>query len=180
MPRAGIWGAFLAGAVLVIGLTTATATLPSSSVALAWDRSPDSSVTSYRVYFGVASGKYTNSFVVGNVTSNTVSGLSGGLTYFFAVCACDALGLESKFSNEVAYTVPRSLPSVQVGLNPAKQAVLSLAGSSGAVYDILASTNLSVWTVIGTVTVGANGSQSFIDTNASNYPRRFYRVRPKP
>ncbi len=180
MAQAGTWGAFLAGAVLIIGVTPANAILPSSSVALAWERSPDSGVTSYRVYFGVASGKYTNSFVVGNVTSNTVSGLSGGLTYFFAVCACDALGLESKFSNEVAYTVPRVLPSVQVGLNPAKQAVLSLAGPSGAVYDILASTNLSVWNVIGTVTLDASGSKSFIDPNAPHYPRRFYRTRPKP
>jgi len=37
-----------------------------------------------------------------------------------------------------------------------------------------------VWTVIGTVTVGAGGSLNFADTNAANFPQRFYRTQAIP
>ena len=101
---------------------------PGSRVTLAWDRSPDSSVTGYRVYYGGVSGNYTNSLAVGNATTATIPGLASGVTYFFAVSASATNGLESILSNEIAYTVPKALPTVRIGVTPEKQVVLTVSG----------------------------------------------------
>jgi hypothetical protein len=153
-------------------------TLPGYSVDLAWDRSPSPEVTGYRVYYGVASGNYTNSVVVGNVTTNTVPALSRGVTYFFAVTSYDANGRESTFSNEINL-VP-GLPTVRIHVTATGQAVLNVNGLIGQNYDILATQTFTGWTVIGTVKLGASGSVDFIDTNAPSFPRRFYRTRQTP
>ena len=73
---------------------------------LTWGPSSDSAVAGYRVYEGVASGVYADMMDVGNVTSVTISNLSRGVTYFFAVTAYDTNGIESDFSYEVSYAVP--------------------------------------------------------------------------
>jgi hypothetical protein len=173
------------GGILLLVLLTGPALAfgavpPGNSVALGWDRSPDSSVTGYRVYYGTASGNYTNSLAVGNVTTSTIPGLASGVTYFFAVSAYAANGLESILSNEIAYTVPGTLPTVRIGVTPTKQVMLTVTGLTGYTYDILASTNLTAWTVIGTVTLGASGSLTFTDTNAASFPKRFYRTQQRP
>src|SRR5712671_1390866 len=46
-----------------------------SSVTLAWDPSPSGGVAGYNVYYGPASGTYTNMVTAGNATNATVSGL---------------------------------------------------------------------------------------------------------
>src|ERR1017187_4257925 len=76
---------------------------------LAWDPSPDPTVTGYNVHYGGASGNYTNITPVGNVTNTTISGLTAGVTYYFAVTATDGSGDESVFSNEVSYSAPASV-----------------------------------------------------------------------
>jgi hypothetical protein len=152
-------------------------TLPASSVTLAWDASPSPEVTGYRIYLGVASGNYTNSAMVGNVTIQILSGLAGGVTYFFAITAYDASGLESTFSNEITYTTPSGLPIVQIGMTANRQAVVTVNGLIGHSYDIQATQDFKTWTVIGTTTTGAGGSVNFTDTNAASVPQRFYRAR---
>lgn len=77
-----------------------------ASVTLAWDPSPDGSVTGYIVHQGSSSGAYTRSTRVGNVTEAVVADLVVGATYFFVVTAHNSAGLESIPSNEVRYTVP--------------------------------------------------------------------------
>jgi hypothetical protein len=76
---------------------------------LSWDISTDPQVAGYRVYFGDASGKYQQALgagiaVAGN--SYSVTGLSGGKRYYFAVTSEDADGNESGFSQEVIRDVP--------------------------------------------------------------------------
>jgi len=94
-----------------LGLTVFSqiSSFAAGSVVLAWDASPDASVTGYRVYYGRASGTYTNSAAVGNVTTTTISNLADGATYYFAAVAFDASGAESEFSNETTYTVPAAV-----------------------------------------------------------------------
>lgn len=91
---------------LILLLLCSALSAAAASVTLAWDASPDASVTGYRIYFGPASGAYTNSVAVGNVTNATVTSLKAGAIYYFAATAHDGSGLESAFSNETSYTPP--------------------------------------------------------------------------
>jgi Fibronectin type III domain len=166
------------GGILFLGLLhdpVQALNAPGYTVTLAWDRSPDGGVNGYRVYYGATSGNYTNSVVVGNVTTNKVSGLSSGVTYFFAITANTAGGLESAFSNEISF-VP-GLPTVRIRVMSSGQAVLTVTGLIGHTYDIQVTPDLKSWTVIGTVTVGASGSVNFTNSNAPTFPNRFYRTR---
>jgi len=76
------------------------------SVSLAWDPNSETNLAGYVIYYGTASGQYSNSNNVMNTTNTTVAGLLNGVMYFFVVTAYDASGLESDPSNEVAYRVP--------------------------------------------------------------------------
>ena len=169
------------GGILVLALCylpdrALCATVPSPSVTLKWDRSASSEVTGYRIYYGAASGSYTNSILLGNVTSNTVPGLTAGGAYFFAVVAFNASGLESLFSNEIGYTVPNGTPTVQINVAANRQVNLTLTGLSGHTYEVQASQNFMTWAVLGTVTLGTSGTIQFTDTTAASFPRRFYRT----
>ena len=73
---------------------------------LAWDPNTESDLAGYKIHFGTASGNYTVHTDVHNVTSYTVTGLTAGQTYYFAVSAYDASGNESGYSNEVSYSIP--------------------------------------------------------------------------
>jgi Fibronectin type III domain len=166
------------GGILFLGLLydpVPARSAPGYTVTLAWDRNPDSRVTGYRVYYGATSRSYTNSIVTGNVTTNTVSGLASGVTYFFAITANTADGLESDFSNEIRF-VP-GLPTVQIRVTSSGQAILTVKGLIGHTHDIQVTPDLKTWTVIGTVTVGAGGSVNFTNSNAGSFGRRYYRTR---
>jgi hypothetical protein len=94
-----------------LGITLSIVTLVGSvqgqnTVTLAWDPDSGGGIAGYRVYDGVASRSYTNAIATGNATSNTISGLASGATYYFAVTAVGTNGLESDYSAEVRYTVP--------------------------------------------------------------------------
>src|SRR5437899_9464718 len=76
------------------------------SVTLAWNPDSETNISNYNLYYGGASGVYTNSVNVGNVTNCTVAGLQSAATYYFAVTADNTSGLESPPSNEISYKVP--------------------------------------------------------------------------
>jgi len=82
-----------------------------ANLKLAWDASPDTSVTGYRLYYGTSDGVYTNVVDAGNRTDYTVTGLDAGTTYYFAATAYTSAGDESTFSNEASYTTSGSAPS---------------------------------------------------------------------
>jgi hypothetical protein len=149
---------------------------PGQSVTLAWNQSTDPTVVGYNVYYGGASGTYTNMINAGNVTNEAISGLTPGTTYYFAATTYNSSDVQSHFSSEVSYTVP-ILPIVQFRVTPTRQFILNVVGPVGHTYDIQATQDLKTWTVIGTVTVGASGSVDFTDTNAASFSRRFYRTR---
>ena len=84
-------------------LFASTPDVRAAEVTLAWDPNPEPSVQGYRVYFGKASGFYTNVFDAGNRTDCVIPGLDAGTTYFFACTAYSATGDESDFSGEIVY-----------------------------------------------------------------------------
>jgi hypothetical protein len=148
------------------------------SLTLNWQRSSSPDIAGYRVYYGTASRNYPNVVELGDVATCTVSGLTGGVTYYFAVTAFDTAGDESAFSNEYIFTP--GLPNMQLRAGTNGQFVLTVSGLSGSNYDILATQDFSAWTVIGTVTLDDSGSLDFTDTNAASFPQRFYRTQLKP
>jgi hypothetical protein len=177
MGRTGGAAGFLLLALLLNPIPGFSALPSGASLTLAWDRSPSLEVTGYRVYYGGASQNYSNSVVLGNVTSNTISGLAIGGTYFFAVTAYNSIGLESPRSNEINVTIPGGLAKLQISVAANKQALLTVTGQIGHTYEIQATPDLKAWTVLGTVTLGASGVANFTNTNAGSFAERFYRTR---
>ena len=148
----------------------------SANVTLAWNPSSDPLVAGFNLYYGGVSGIYTNKTAAGAATSLTISNLIPGTTYYFAATTYSAAGAESAVSSEVSYTVPSSSSGVQLTVTTAKQFILTVTGPVGQSYDIQATQDFIAWTVIGTVTVGSNGSFTFTDTNAAGFSQRFYRT----
>ncbi len=153
------------------------------SVSLAWDANVETNIAGYRLYYGALSGHYTQMLDVGNVTEATISNLTAGFTYFFAVTAYDSAGFESLPSNETSLTIaPGRLPvtigsmqrlsdgSFQFTLKPEA----GLAGFLNGI-DIEVSSDLSTWTVL-THLVSLTETVLFIDPDAVFSDRRFYRV----
>ena len=109
--------------------------IASPSLTLGWNPSPGTNVAGYHLYYGGASGNYTNTIDAGTNTMATVPGLTIGATYYFAATAYDGDGLESEFSNEINYTIPTpnmsptldAITSVTVNENAGLQ-VVSLSG----------------------------------------------------
>ncbi len=78
---------------------------PSATTAtLTWNPVTDPTLDGYKVYVGTASGLYTRTITVGNLTSYTIDSLATGTTYFFTVTAYNSAG-ESSPSNEVSKSI---------------------------------------------------------------------------
>jgi len=147
------------------------------SLTLGWNASASTGVTGYRIYYGTASGNYTNSLTaVGNVTAATISGLAAGVTYYFAVTAINASGLASTFSNQASYAQALPAAQMQIQAVAGEPVALTGTGTAGQTYNIQASQDLVAWAVIGTATANAGGALTFTDSNAANFPQRFYRT----
>jgi hypothetical protein len=148
--------------------------LQAASVTLTWSPSIDSTVVGYNIYYGVASGVYTHSNNVGNVTNFTITGLADDTTYYFAATSYDSNGVESNFSNEIAVTTP------PIAIAPPKHQNVSVSGQfsfdvsddSNEVFVVQASTDLITWVPVQTNAA----SFTFVDTNAGQFRSRFYRT----
>jgi hypothetical protein len=161
---------------IILPLISFSSARAAQSVLLSWDRIPDPTIIGYYVYYGTESGNYTGIASPGVETSVVIPGIVEGQTYYFAVTAMDMLGQESLFSNEVSYTAPLPPPPLSISFNK-NGATLTGAGIAGHVYEIQATTNFVSWTVIGTLPAEVDGSFLFTDSDAANYPARFYRFR---
>lgn len=83
------------------------------AVTLSWiipteqdDGTPLTDLAGFYIYFGGASGDYTDTIRIENPSINLyiVEGLTVGSTYYFAATSFNSLGVESVFSNEVSKT----------------------------------------------------------------------------
>jgi hypothetical protein len=84
----------------------APATAIAGDVRLAWDPSPDATVVGYIIYYGPASGNYTDSVDVGNQTTYVIPNLSAGAPHYFIVRGYTADKQLSAPSNEVSGLPP--------------------------------------------------------------------------
>lgn len=110
---------FLLILVLLLWTTVANSALVEPATAwveLAWDPSPDPTVTEIRLYWGTQSRAYRGFFSMpGNASGYTVHNLQPGVTYYFAATAWN--GLESDYSDEVRY-ITSGLPVPRRPLPP--------------------------------------------------------------
>jgi len=147
--------------------------LRNGSVTLAWNPSPDASVTGYRLYWGGTPGAYTNSAAVGKALTSTVRNLIEDVTYYFAVTAYDSTGVESPFSNETSYKA-----GVEVALSMSGWTISS-PGYFGRTNELVICTNLSasprVWQVMATYV----GDGKWRGVNHTNTSAASFRVRLK-
>ena len=154
-----------------------------ADVGLAWTPCLDANVAGYKIYYGTLSQNYTSVFDAGNTTAATISNLTAGVTYYFAMATYDTSGFESALSSEATYNVPTSqltstsLSQIQIRQSGPGQITLTLSGQSGHTYYIEATVDLAAWTVIGTVTPTTDGPIDFTDPEAGIFPQRFYRTR---
>jgi Fibronectin type III domain len=91
------------------------------SVNFGWTPAVDPTVVGYNVHFGISSGQYTQTLNVpgASIAAATVSsGLSPGITYFFAVRAYNAANTESPNSNEVSLAIPTPTPTPSATPSP--------------------------------------------------------------
>ena len=159
------WGRRAAlGSLLGIGLFGfALTNCLAGSVTLAWDSSPDPDVVAYNLYYGAASGGYTNMVSLGNVTNATVSGLIAGVTYYFAATALDTNGIESDFSNEASGSIPVILPNQPPTLNAL--ANLTINENAGLQTVNLSGITSGATNEIQTLTVTASSANTSLIPN---------------
>ena len=87
---------------------------------LAWDANTESNLAGYKLHYGTASRSYGVPIIVGNVTTYTLTGLTGGQTYYLALTAYDTANNESNQSNEVSGVAaePTQTVAITVTSNP--------------------------------------------------------------
>lgn len=154
------------------GFRTISAGTNGGSLQLAWEPSPDKTTVGYRLYWGAASGSYTNSAAVGNTTNCTITGLAIATTFYFAATAYDTNGLESAFSNEATGFVPWKPPVLSI-----RPYIYIVEGTTVPNHTnrVQESSNLTNWATVMLFVGGTNGVWSMLVTN--NAPQRFYRVK---
>lgn len=148
----------------------------STSVTLAWNPSPESNVAGYDIFYGTSSGNYTSAVSVLSATNVTIRGLQSGVTYYFAAASFDTNGDLSPNSPEISATVGATGQVTgtltTIGALSAGQFGFTLSGVTGGQYVVEASTDLVHWVALQTNTAPFQ----FIDSNASQFTRRFYRT----
>jgi hypothetical protein len=111
-------------------LFSATTTAIGQSVSFAWNPSSSPTVTGYAVCYGLASQSYGWNQDAGSNTATTVSNLTIGQTYYFAVMGYDGAGNFSPYSGEVAIPIP---PPPQIIAQPVSQTIIARSPASLAV-----------------------------------------------
>ncbi|HWQ90110.1 MAG TPA: fibronectin type III domain-containing protein [Clostridia bacterium] len=161
--------------LLLVGVAV-IASFQASAVTLAWDLSTSTDVAGYRIYYGTSAGNYTEAVEVGNTNQATIESLEAGTVYYFAATAVTSSGLESPFSEEVAYTVPGAKsPKLRVKLNQQKQVAVEGSAAAGETYQLQVTQDFVNWTTVTTVTADASGAVQYVDP-AATAPSRFYRL----
>lgn len=118
----------LLGALCVAILLPTGAKGSTNSITINLQATVNPAVTGYYIYYGTASGDYTNKISVGNVTNVNVSGLVPSLTYYFAATSHDSRNQESSFSSEASYFVPLPITNEPPFISAMRYTTTAFAG----------------------------------------------------
>ncbi|GEM81969.1 Ig-like domain-containing protein [Meiothermus hypogaeus] len=123
-------------------------------VVLNWNANTEPDLKGYNVYWGTASGALTNvEYVPKPATSKTVTGLTNGTTYYFALDAEDTGGLKSARTDEVA-----TAPVAPDTTAPTITSTVPANGATLVALDSNLEVNFSEDMDVGTVTVSISPS----------------------
>jgi hypothetical protein len=166
--RIWFWTAGFAVTLLCVATSVAGA-----NVTLAWDGNSEPNISGYKVYYGRVSQTYPFVIDAGSNTTQVISNLEDGITYYFAVTAYDAFGQESDFSGEIPYTIP--LQSIRTLADGSLR--IRFQGVPARTYRVEYTESLTEpnWKTLGIRAAGSNGSLEIIDQPTAASPARFYR-----
>jgi len=138
-------------------------------------------VARYKVYFGTSQWDMTSTYEAGNRLKATVTGLTNGVTYYFAVSALNTLGDESERTDPVACT-PVGVPGPPEGLDHENlwegvrltwRDPRQMGGASTLAFVMMrGSTEGSLVDV-----ARMNGTYEYVDTNVTVGGTYFYAVK---
>ncbi len=135
--------------------THLTAVAENSRVSLTWDAS--AGATSYTVFYKISSDYSYIKIASTYITGCTLSGLTNGRTYYFAIIAVNAAGT-SGYSNQAGVTLISGAPTALTGVSGDQHASLSWNATIGA----------TSYTVYFSTTSGGAYTKITSTTNASS------------
>jgi hypothetical protein len=147
------------------------------SATISWTPTSSSNISGYDIYYGTSSGNYSGAVAVANpnATTVTIRGLANGETYYFSATSFDSAGDQSGYSPEISGVVG-STGSTALMLTSMStssgQFGFTVNGAANSQYIVQASTDLVHWVALQT----NNANSSFVDSNSSQFARRFYRI----
>lgn len=169
--------------------TNFKATASDRSVILSWD-APSGGARSYNVYYGVSvpsaparSSDFASSQNVGNVKGVTISGLTNGQRYYFAVSAVGTSSVESDLVATPLGVSPISALSLEVFPGDAKVTLKWTVVSGAMFYDIYqgpTADNLSQLSPLSTDYKNLTSTEKdIILTSADNGVIKYYAIKAK-
>jgi hypothetical protein len=146
-------------------------------VTLAWDASPDASVTGYALYYGLADESVTNRVDVGPAQSVTLTNLYAVSNYFFYVVAYNVLGMESVPSGVLTYS-PLALTKLRMSTLEDGSTVLQFRSGAGSPCRVEYSSTLNAtqWQTLTVTNADSGGDVSIHDPTVGQVASRFYRA----
>jgi hypothetical protein len=175
-------------AIATCPLLASAAVIPSAGVSLQWNANPEPDVVGYKVYFGTEPQDYSAVIDVVGSTKTELPAVSLGSTYYLAVSAYNAAGVESPRSAELKVTaeVPTGVVDTSMGFSGPGQGQLKWrypkANAPAAdKFNIYVSEDLKTWNPAGTLSA-AEPSSSDANWNyfkfpyAADKPRVFFKV----
>lgn len=191
------------GLPLIVPATAGDLSATTPSIDLIWNANPEPELVGYKIYYGTASGVYTQSVDIGNQTTATLTNLSVGVTYFSVVTAYDAERLESPPSVEISFTPVAPPPPPTVTLEtltppdnnpfpesetaplisdhsplPSGECRFTITAPPGQTLEIYATADLLNWTQVATST-NPSGMLRVTDHQSADGIQRFYQVLPR-
>jgi hypothetical protein len=143
---------------------------------LAWDPCHDSTVSGYRLYYGIINSTTTNRLEVGMTNLVTINNLLASSNYFFYVVAYDRNDIESTPSIVMCYT-PQALSAMKLTRMANRTINLHFLAAAGAVCHVeYNSLNPPKWQTLSGATADANGNVTITDPLSGTPAVRLYRV----
>lgn len=155
--RLGLAAKIKCAVITLMLLLTTTASAVAGQLTLAWD--PVANATGYKLYYGTSSTSYSASVDVKTATTHTLSNLTDGVRYYFAVTSYNGI-TESGYSTQVNTVVPTSTAPV---------ATLTASPTTGVAPLAVTLTDTTTGTVVSRSWNLGDGTTSSSQTVAKTY-----------